>query len=1137
MKKKLLSLLFLALFVASILIITSCGGPKYIVTFDPAGGTLAGEATIEVTEGDKIPQPENPTKEGYIFSGWFASKSKDSKWDFENDVVTGDVKLTAWWSGGNTCEHQMVEFTDPSYTYAPTCKLDGLSTQRCVLCGLQMSTPIPALDHDKIEVTIDPTCSEDGYSYKYCQREGCGWVGSRNKINTNRPAHDWSEFETVIGYSYYIPGSEKKTCGACGAVQTFRIPPMCEMEPERLWELGNQIGNYIYTGGKYSDGACFVNTKEYAGTSATSYYSVCSSNRAIDGDMSTYWCAGTLADGASFKGDEFVIDFNQARDIGAIKLFVPMYYSWDLGENCYVAYDVYAKVDGKYQKVTTISDKTAVSNGVYGVIFEELDAPVCADALKFVVAHSTRYTPATIYEIDILAKTEETERVSVSLGTSATINISGRRNEYAGGAENLTDGDFNTGWQTDYRIKAKENPDHEVFAEYDFSGDKFIAAIQFCIGTASNKTFSLYYMENEEWVKIGSYSISRGATTTCSEGGEFILGGSRCVFTATLEKVTSKIKLVADEEKAEWDNYVYSYDVYTIEEIAFGLPIYMGCNHASAKKTNTIAPTCTTAGYTEYTCQGCGLVMKSDTIDATGHTWGPYTVTTAATATSSGTKTSACTTCGQKRESMYTDKYEAPTITTYLNNAPAAWSMVFDDGNYLSTYDFVGPKLKEYGFKATAVLTVSMMQGYVSNWKQYFASGVFDLGSHSYNHSPIYSGSAINKYSAIVEVENAHFWLMSKFPGQRLLTFATPNGTTSPQAAEYITGIMAAGRHGDQGGNYNRVEDLTSKKAWGNLNSYNSKITQTEGPFVFVEVNDKNESKFDTSKTYKYVTDDPEIDPSTGEQKVDDKGNPVYKAPYYALVTGSYKSADKDSKNFVENASGDYIMVKNPNGFYKFLKKESIGQNFVYDATTNRVINQPELTGTYFYNAAEYKYEWKEVGSYDKNGDTYTFRNDNNGKYRLLHPELGSFEDGINILLDGTQGTWTVECLHGVIESDQPIGYITISYAAFISKCEYLKKAGVWCGSFTEVTQYLQEAQTATVKTISLTDTEIKLSLTDTLDDTMYNFPLTIKVDIPDAWTDITATQNGKVLEYFIEDGYAYVNAVPDCGEIIVKAK
>ena len=42
--------------------------------------------------GDLLVEPEAPVQEGYTFEGWYVG---DVKWDFVNDVVTGDLALTS----------------------------------------------------------------------------------------------------------------------------------------------------------------------------------------------------------------------------------------------------------------------------------------------------------------------------------------------------------------------------------------------------------------------------------------------------------------------------------------------------------------------------------------------------------------------------------------------------------------------------------------------------------------------------------------------------------------------------------------------------------------------------------------------------------------------------------------------------------------------------------------------------------------------------------------------------------------------------------------------------------------------------------------------------------------------------------
>ena len=153
------------------------------------------------------------------------------------------------------------------------------------------------------------------------------------------------------------------------------------------------------------------------------------------------------------------------------------------------------------------------------------------------------------------------------------------------------------------------------------------------------------------------------------------------------------------------------------------------------------------------------------------------------------------------------------------------------------------------------------------------------------------------------------------------------------------------------------------------------------------------------------------------------------------------------------------------------------------------------------------------------------------------------------------RGSWTVECLH---EIEGPT--ISVTYAATISKFEHLKKAGFWCGSWHQITLYGKEYQTSSVNVTESTDSQIKLTLTDEMDDFIFNQALTIKVDIPDSWTSVTATQAGNAIplvtneeykddmtvvtctiinelvdaENGIYNKYLCIDAIPDGGEIVI---
>lgn len=1174
MKNKIIFLLLVLVCLSFTFALISCDQnsdddrPEYTVTFDAAGGTFDGETTIKVKEGDKIPLPKDPVFDGKTFTGWYTGKRANTKWNFEEQVVTEDVTLTAWYLTKNTCLHERTEKLEDK-SYDATCTKKGLEVVKCTYCRLQIKTSIPATGHSIIEETVPVTCGTDGYDRKYC--ENCDYNVVSNEQKATGDHNFSSGYVTVLSATKYTSGIEAKICEVCQAQDPIAIPPLAELDEI----LGNiDIGNYTYTGGKYEN-APFVNIAKYAGTFASSYYTVCYSKYVNDGGTGTYWCADTLADGSTFTGDNLILDFVDYFDIGLVKVLVPHYYAWELGEDCYVSYDLQAMIDGEWKTIGNLSDKNAVASGTSGAIVIEFSEPVYTNALRFVVTNSSRYTPAMIYEIDVMAATEETERVVSDLSASSILSSSGKYNAYADGIEKALDGSYATAWNTNYREKMQGIVD-EVYATISYSEKTFVASTQFVVTPTSNKSFSLYYMGDDgEWVKIGKYEVKSGNKISYSEGGELIENNRKkyVVFTANVEKFTTGIKLVVEND-LYYDSFIYEFNTYTVVEQAFGVDEYLGCAHNAYKTVEVVLPTCSNSGYTIMECYGCGKKSNSDAVDAYGHKWGEYTIDTPAKAATAGTKVSKCINCDAQRTTNYYNEYDDIKVTTYKNNAPAAWAQTLDDGNYISTYEWLIPKLQHYGWKATAALAICFSDIYVEKWQGYFATGALDLASHSDTHGGYYAGK-INESSLLSDVNNAHYWFMNKYAGQRILTFATPNGTTSVGTSDFVNGIMAAARNG--GGTsrfYNLIEDFigeaqldketgeqlkdenglllfeTTRRAWGDMYSYISKFDEHEGMYMFVDKNGK------------YVTDGSSTNylgvfntnGSFGKFQtgVDKNGNPVY--GWDGWLEG-YNVDSNGIFSFTENEYGDkspnggsHVVVRNLSGKYFIIEKGSVGdysspKNYVYDSETNRLVSQTDISGTYEYietrdsngKITDSMYVWRDSGSYvKKDGKLVYDANDNSG-YRIWHTTLGTYEEGIAQILDA--GGMTVECLHAIEASTEVLGgMIHASYVSNNSKFIYLEQTGIWVCSYTELVQYMKEQLNSTVETISRSENEVVFNLTDTLDDIMFNYALTVEVDVDDSWTEenITATQNGEAVEFFMENGYVYVNAVPDRGNVVI---
>ncbi len=69
--------------------------PGFTVTFDSKGGTDV--ASQSQMWGEKLELPEPPTREGYVFTGWYTDPSCQILWNVEERTIEGDLTLYAGW--------------------------------------------------------------------------------------------------------------------------------------------------------------------------------------------------------------------------------------------------------------------------------------------------------------------------------------------------------------------------------------------------------------------------------------------------------------------------------------------------------------------------------------------------------------------------------------------------------------------------------------------------------------------------------------------------------------------------------------------------------------------------------------------------------------------------------------------------------------------------------------------------------------------------------------------------------------------------------------------------------------------------------------------------------------------------------
>jgi uncharacterized repeat protein (TIGR02543 family) len=68
----------------------------YAATFNTNGGSEI-QSVTGLASGSTITKPEDPSKPGFVFDGWYKDAQYAKAWDFDNDVVSVNVTLYAKW--------------------------------------------------------------------------------------------------------------------------------------------------------------------------------------------------------------------------------------------------------------------------------------------------------------------------------------------------------------------------------------------------------------------------------------------------------------------------------------------------------------------------------------------------------------------------------------------------------------------------------------------------------------------------------------------------------------------------------------------------------------------------------------------------------------------------------------------------------------------------------------------------------------------------------------------------------------------------------------------------------------------------------------------------------------------------------
>lgn len=145
-----------------------------------------------------------------------------------------------------------------------------------------------------------------------------------------------------------------------------------------------------------------------------------------------------------------------------------------------------------------------------------------------------------------------------------------------------------------------------------------------------------------------------------------------------------------------------------------------------------------------------------------------------------------------------------------------------------------------------------------------------------------------------------------------------------------------------------------------------------------------------------------------------------------------------------------------------------------------------------------------------------------------------------------TNGTWACIMAHAVVPFNIIStygGFQTMSTSWFKALCDFMKEHSdqkmVWIDTVLNITRYIREREAVQAAILTDTSNLLELSLTDNLDDTIYNIPLTLDINIPNEWSNINIQQGAHALNSIrFNDGalsYIRLEALPDNGTIKIQ--
>ena len=133
--------------------------------------------------------------------------------------------------------------------------------------------------------------------------------------------------------------------------------------------------------------------------------------------------------------------------------------------------------------------------------------------------------------------------------------------------------------------------------------------------------------------------------------------------------------------------------------------------------------------------------------------------------------------------------------------------------------------------------------------------------------------------------------------------------------------------------------------------------------------------------------------------------------------------------------------------------------------------------------------------------------------------------------------SWCVYLIHSIDVNDD---YSPVSSSALQGSVSYLStnQDKFWVETFGNVVRYIKERNASSVVETANSENSITIQVTNSLDNAIYNYPITLRRPVPAGWPAVAVTQNGRPIAAkpvsLNSTNYVMFDVVPNGGGILL---